>query len=255
MIDASVKIDKSAVIEDNVDIDAFTVIGANVLIKAGTKIGSNCFIEHAEIGRDCKISNSVSVGTPPQDISYKGEPSKAYIGDGTVLREFVTINRGTAKTMKTVIGRNCFFMACSHAAHDTRVGDNVILVNAALLAGHVEVGDRAFFGGYSGVHQFCKVGKGVMVAAAAIVTMDVIPYALCYGDRAVLDGLNLVGMRRNKMSAADIGAVKDAYRILFMSKLLLKDALVEIEKIDSVYVREIVEFIKSSKRALVRPRV
>jgi UDP-N-acetylglucosamine acyltransferase len=254
MIDGSVKIDKSAVIEDNVAIAPFTVIGANVLIKAGTRIGSNCFIEHAEIGRDCNISNSVSIGTPPQDISYRGEPSKAYIGDGTTLREFVTINRGTSKTLKTVIGKNCFFMACSHAAHDTRVGDNVILVNAAVLGGHAEVGDRAFLGGNSGVHQFCKVGKGVMVAGGSIITMDVIPYAMCYGDRAVLDGLNLVGMRRNKMSAADIAEVKNAYRLLFMSKLLLKDAMSELEKIDSPYVKEIVEFVKNSKRALVRPK-
>jgi UDP-N-acetylglucosamine acyltransferase len=254
MIDSSVRIDKSAVIENDVTIGAYTVIGENVIIKSSTVIGSNCFIEHSEIGSGCKIFNSVSVGTPPQDLSYKNEPSKVYIGDGTVLREFVTINRGSAKTLKTVIGKNCFFLACSHAAHDTVVGDGVVMVNNAALGGHVVVGDNAFIGGQVGIHQFCKIGKGAMVGAASLVTMDVIPYGLCYGDRAVLDGLNVVGMRRRGMSVGQINDVKQAYKILFVSKLLLKDAICEIEKIDSPFVREIVEFIKTSKRSLVRPK-
>jgi len=254
MIHKTAIIEKSAVIEDNVSIGAYAVIGENVLIKSGASIGSNCYLEHCEIGANCKLFNSVSVGTPPQDLSYNNEPSKAYIGDGTVLREFVTINRGTKKTGKTIIGKNCYFMTQSHAAHDTRVGDNVIMANSATLGGHVEVGDNAFISGLAGVHQFCKVGKGTMTAGGTIITMDVIPYAMCHGDRAVLSGLNLVGMKRRGMSKEQIDEVKEAYRILFMSKLLLSEAVAELEKIQSVYVKEILDFVKSSKRSLARPQ-
>ncbi|MDR2860430.1 MAG: acyl-ACP--UDP-N-acetylglucosamine O-acyltransferase [Elusimicrobiota bacterium] len=254
MIHNTVIIDKSAIIEDNVEIGPYTAIGKEAVIKSGAVIGSNCFIEFAEIGHNCRISNSVSVGTPPQDLGYKDEPARAYIGDGTVLREFVSINRGSAKTLKTIIGKNCFFMACSHAAHDTRVGDNVILANGVGLGGHAAVGDNVFVGGLAGIHQFCKIGKGAMIAAGTIVSMDIIPFVMCAGYRGDLNGLNLVGMRRRKMTVSDIGAVKEAYKILFMSKLLLKDAMVEIEKIDSPYVKEIIDFIKGSTRSIARPK-
>ncbi|MDR2772226.1 MAG: acyl-ACP--UDP-N-acetylglucosamine O-acyltransferase [Elusimicrobiota bacterium] len=254
MIDKNAVIDSSAIIEENVEIGAFTVIGKGVTIRQGTSIGPNCYIEYADIGANCKIYNSVSVGTPAQDLSYKGEPTKAYVGEGTILREFVTINRGTAKTSKTVVGKNCFFMVGAHAAHDTRTGDNVIMANFASLGGHVEVGDNAFLSAFVGIHQFCKVGSNVMVGAGTIVSMDIIPYAMCCGYRAELEGLNLVGMRRRKVPAAEIENIKKAYRTLFLSKLLLADALIEIEKIDSPAVREIITFIKVSKRSLARPK-
>ncbi|MCL2335760.1 MAG: acyl-ACP--UDP-N-acetylglucosamine O-acyltransferase, partial [Endomicrobia bacterium] len=227
--------------------------GENVIIKAGTVIGSNSYIEHAEIGANCKIFNSVSVGTPPQDLGYKNEPSKAYIGDGTTLREFVMINRGSKKTGKTVIGKNCFFMQASHAAHDCVIGDNVIVANGTVFGGHVEVGEGAFVSGQAGVHQFCRVGKGTMTAGGTIITMDTIPFSMCHGDRAVLSGLNLVGMKRRKMADYDIEEIKGAYRTLFMSKLLLNDAIAELEKSASPYVKEIAEFVKTSKRGIVRP--
>jgi UDP-N-acetylglucosamine acyltransferase len=254
IISPNATIDKSAIIENDVEIGPYSFIGKDVIIKSDTVIGSNCFIEHAEIGQGCKLSNSVSVGTPPQDLGYKNEPSKVYIGDGTVLREFVSINRGTAKTLKTIIGKNCFFLACSHAAHDTRVGDNVVMVNNSALGGHVEVGDNAFIGGNVGIHQFCHIGAGSMIGAASLVTTDIIPYALCHGNRAVLNGINIIGMRRRNMGIVEINNVREAYKILFMSKLLLKDALIEIEKIDSKAVKEIVLFIKNSKRSIARPK-
>jgi UDP-N-acetylglucosamine acyltransferase len=144
-------------------------------------------------------------------------------------------------------------MAASHAGHDTRVGDNVIIVNASSLGGHVEVGDNAFIGGNVGIHQFCRIGKGTMCGAASLISMDVIPYAMCHGDRAVLSGLNLVGMKRRAMTAAQIEEVKSAYKILFMSKLLLNNALKKLENNPSIYVKEIVDFIKTSKRGIVRP--
>ncbi|MCL1972017.1 MAG: acyl-ACP--UDP-N-acetylglucosamine O-acyltransferase [Endomicrobia bacterium] len=257
MIHQTAVIDKSAVIEENVSIGPYSVIGEGVVIKSGTVIGSNSYIEHAEIGQNCKIFNSVSIGTPPQDLSYKNEPSKAYIGDGTTLREFVTVNRGTAKTGKTIVGKNCYFMVSSHAAHDCLVGDNVIIGNCSMLGGHVQVGDDAFLSGLAGVHQFARVGKGTMTAGGAIITMDTIPFTMCYGgstgDRAVINGLNLVGMKRRGMKSGEISEIKNAYKILFSSKLLLEDAVKELEKSDSRYVKEIVDFIKTSKRGIARP--
>ncbi|MCL2390525.1 MAG: acyl-ACP--UDP-N-acetylglucosamine O-acyltransferase [Endomicrobia bacterium] len=253
MIHRTAIIDESAIIEDNVEIGPGVVIGKDAVIKSGSVIGANSYIEYAEIGKNCKFSNSVSVGTPPQDLSYKDEPAKVYIGDNTILREFVNINRGTKKTGKTVIGQNCYFMASSHAAHDCRVGDNVIIGNGSMLGGHVQVGDNAFLSGLVGVHQFCRIGKGVMAAGGAIVTMDVIHHAMCHGDRAVLSGLNLVGMKRRKMTHDEINDIKEAYKILFMSKLLLNDALLKLENSKSEHIREIIDFIKTSKRGIVRP--
>ena len=253
MIHGTAVIDKSAVLGDNVKIGPNTVIGEGVVIKSGTVIGPNSYIEHAEIGANCKIFNSTSIGTPPQDLSYKDEPSKIYIGDDTVIREFSMFNRGTKKTGKTVIGKNCFFMMASHVAHDCVVGDNVIMSNGSVLAGHVHVGDNAFISALSGVHQFCRVGKGTMTAGGTIITMDTIPYSMCHGDRAVLSGLNLVGMKRRGMTPEEIGEIKESYRVLFMSKLLLKDALAELEKSPSGHIKEIVEFVKTSKRGIVRP--
>jgi UDP-N-acetylglucosamine acyltransferase len=253
MIHQTAVIDKTAVIGDNVDIGAYTVIGKNVVIGDGTIIGSNAYIEYAEIGKNCKIYHSASIGTAPQDLSYKDESSRVYVGDGTVAREFVTFNRGSAKTGKTIVGKKCYFMASSHIAHDCCVGDGVIMANCSAAAGHVEIGDNTFISATVGIVQFLKVGSGVMIGSGATVTMDIIPYVLCAGYRAVPNGLNLVGMRRRQMPTEEINAVKDAYRILFMSKLMLKDALPELEQSKSIAVQEIVVFIKNSKRGIARP--
>jgi UDP-N-acetylglucosamine acyltransferase len=253
MIYKTAVIDKTAVIGTNVDIGDYTVIGKDVVIGDGTIIGSNAYIEYAEIGKNCKIYHSASIGTAPQDLSYKDEPSRVYVGDGTVAREFVTFNRGSAKTRKTTIGKNCYFMTSSHVAHDCRIGDGVIMANCSAAAGHVEIGDNTFVSATVGVAQFSKVGKGVMIGSGASVTMDIIPYVLCAGYRAVPNGLNLVGMRRKRMSTEEINAVKNAYRILFMSKLMLKDSLLELEQSKSIAVQEIVAFIKNSKRGIARP--
>ncbi|MDR1522912.1 MAG: acyl-ACP--UDP-N-acetylglucosamine O-acyltransferase [Endomicrobium sp.] len=253
MIHKTAIIDGTAILGNNVSIGAYTVIGKDVVIGKNVIIGSNVFIEHAQIGDNCKVYNSASIGTPPQDLSYNDEPSKVYIGDGTTVREFVTFNRGSKKTGKTVIGKNCYFMTSSHVAHDCRIGDYVIMANCSAAGGHVEIGDNAFISGLVGIHQFVKIGKDTMTGVGAAVTMDIIPYALCAGDRVKLDGLNLVGMKRRKISSIDIDAVKEAYRILFKSKLLLKDALSKLEQIQSVCVKEIIKFVESSKRGLARP--
>jgi UDP-N-acetylglucosamine acyltransferase len=253
MIHKTAVIDDSAIIGDNASIGAYTVIGKNVVIGSNVIIGSNVFIEHAQIDNNCKIYNSVSIGTAPQDLSYNDEPSKVYIGSGTTIREFVTLNRATKKTGKTIIGKNCYFMTSSHIAHDCRIGDNVIMANCSAAGGHVEIGDNAFISGLVGIHQFTKIGKDTMTGVGAAVTMDIIPYVLCAGDRVKLDGLNLVGMRRRKISSEEINAVKEAYRILFKSKLLLDNALSKLEQMQSTCVKDIVQFIKESKRGIARP--
>jgi UDP-N-acetylglucosamine acyltransferase len=253
MIHQTAIIDKSAVIGNNVEIGAYAIIGKDVEIGDKTIIGSNVCIQYARIGKNCKIYHSACIGTAPQDLSYKDEPSRVYIGDGTVAREFVTFNRGSAKTGKTIIGKNCYFMTSSHIAHDCRIGDGVIMANCSAAAGHVEIGDNTFVSGTVGILQFSKVGKGVMVGCGATVNLDIIPYTLCAGYRAVPNGLNLVGMKRRKMLNEEINAVKEAYKILFMSKILLKDALSELKQSKSQAVQEIITFIKNSKRGIARP--
>lgn len=257
MIHNTAIIDKSAKIEENVSIGAYTVIGKNVNIGAGTVIGSNAYIEYAQIGKNCKISNSASIGTAPQDISYKDETTMAYIGDGTSIREFVTINRGTKQTEKTIIGKNCLFMMSSHVGHDCVVGDNVILTNCSCLGGHVHVDNNVFISAMSAVHQFSKIGRNVIIAAGTMVTMDIVPFAMCHGgsvgDRPVISGLNLVGLKRTGFKSEEIAEIKNAYKILFMSNKLLKDAVSELSQSKNPYVLDIVNFINNSKRGIARP--
>lgn len=253
-IHSSAVIDKSAQIADNVEIGPFTIIGPKTIIKSGVKIHGQAVIEYAEIGANCEIFNFASIGKRPQDMKYQGEETFVSIGSGATVREAVTINRGTAAAGRTVIGKDCLLMSCAHIAHDCIIGDNVIVGYSTGLAGHVEAGDFAIFSGACGVHQFCKIGKHALVSGGAKVVMDIIPYAVAQGDRAVLIGLNEEGMKRKSMSAAEIEEVKNAYKTLFMSKLMLKEALDKLRDGGSPYVKEILLFIENSKRGLVRPQ-
>lgn len=254
MIHKTAVIDESAIIEDNVEIGPYTVIGPDTIIKSGTKIHGQCVIEYSEIGQNCEIFNFSSVGKRPQDLKYKGEKTKVIVGDGTTIREGVTLNRGTAAAGQTVIGKNCLLMACCHIAHDCIIKDNVIIGFTTGIAGHVEIDDFAILSSGIGVHQFCRIGKGVMIGAGAMVGMDIIPYATAQGDRAVLAGLNIIGMRRRQMKLSEIEDIKHAYRVLFMSKLTLEDAIAQLEESPSIYVKEIISFIKTSQRGITRPR-
>ena len=255
MIHQTAVIDKSAVIESNVEIGPYTVIGPETIIKSGTKIHGQAAIEYAEIGNDCEIFNFSSIGKRPQDLKYQGEKTKVVVGSGTTIREFVTLNRGTAAAGQTVLGENCLIMACAHIAHDCIIGDNVIIGYSTGIAGHVEINDYAILSSSIGVHQFCRIGKQAMVGAGSMVSMDIIPYAMAQGDRAVLAGLNVVGMKRKKMTLAEVEDIKNAYRILFMSKLTLEDALAKLESTQSSYVKEILAFVKTSQRGITRPMV
>ncbi|MDR1194866.1 MAG: acyl-ACP--UDP-N-acetylglucosamine O-acyltransferase [Endomicrobium sp.] len=253
MIHATAIIDKSAVIGDNVDIGPYAVIGEETIIGSGTKIHGQSVIEFAEIGANCEIFNFSSIGKRPQDLKYKGEKTKVIVGGGTTVREGVTLNRGTAAAGQTIVGQNCLLMACAHIAHDCVIGNNVIIGYSTGIAGHVEINDYAILSSSIGVHQFCKIGKSAMVGAGAMISMDIIPYAMAQGDRAVLAGLNIIGMRRKKMTLAEIEDIKNAYRILFMSKLTLEEALAKLADTQSPYVKEMTSFIRTSQRGITRP--
>ncbi|MDR2396071.1 MAG: acyl-ACP--UDP-N-acetylglucosamine O-acyltransferase [Endomicrobium sp.] len=254
MIHQTAIISKDAVIEDNVEIGPYTVIGPDTVIKSGTKIHGQCVIEYAQIGKNCEIFNFSSIGKRPQDLKYQGEHTKVIVGDNTTIREGVTLNRGTAAAGQTVVGNNCLLMACAHIAHDCIIKDNVIVGYSTGIAGHVEIDDGAILSASIGVHQFCKIGKSVIIGAGSMINMDIIPYVTVQGDRAVLVGLNLIGLKRKKVKFSEIEDIKSAYRILFMSKLSLEDAIAKLEESNSLYVKDITDFIKRSQRGITRPK-
>ncbi|MCK9582596.1 MAG: acyl-ACP--UDP-N-acetylglucosamine O-acyltransferase [Endomicrobiales bacterium] len=254
MIHKTAIIHPNAKIEDGVEIGPYAFIGDRTEIKRGTVIGAHAFVESAKIGNNCKIFNSASVGSAPQDLKYKNEETTIIIGDNTTVREFCTLNRGTTSSNKTVIGSNCLLMAYTHIAHDCVVGNGVIFANCATLGGHVEVGDNAILGGIVAVHQFCKIGKYVMIGGGSMVAQDIIPFAQANGNRVHLMGLNLVGLKRHGFSKESIEEIKSAYRTLFSSGLTLNEALDQIEAgFSGNEVKEIVSFIKNSKRGICRP--
>jgi UDP-N-acetylglucosamine acyltransferase len=247
-------IDKSALIGKNVSIGAYTVIGKGVVLNSGVSIGAKAHIEYSEIGENCVIGNSSCIGGPPQDLGYANEPSRVYIGDNTNIGEFVTVNRGTKKTLKTVVGKKCVLSSHSHVGHDSVIADNVFLGKFCAIAGHVEIGENSYLCDLSGVHQFTKIGKYAMVTKKCIVTMDMIPFVIAYGKRAILSGVNTAALKENNVSGKYLSDIKKAYKILFRSKLFLNDALEKLEKIKSPSIADILAFIKTSKRGLARPK-
>ena len=256
MIHNTAIIDKSAIVGQNVEIGPYAVIGENVTIGDGTIIGAHATIECAQIGQNCKIFSHASIGAAPQDLKYAGEKTIAIIGDGTTVREFATVNRGTSASGKTVVGKNCLIMTCAHVAHDCVLGDNCIIANCCAIAGHVEVGDGVVMGGLTAVHQFVKIGRYVVTGGGSMISMDIIPFMQAQGDRAKLFGLNLVGLKRRRVPLAEIENIKHAYKILFASNLPLKDAVERLEKdfSSSIYVCDIIDFIKKSQRGICRPK-
>ncbi len=210
-------VDKSAQVDPTVEIGPYAIVGPDSVIGARTRIGAHAVVEHAQLGADNVLHPGCYVGTPPQDLKYAGEKTRLVMGDKNVVRECVTLNRGTAGGGGvTRIGSGCLFMACSHVAHDCQVGDGVIVVNAVLLAGHIHVGDYAVLGGACAVHQYTRIGRFAMISGGSMVGKDVLPFATAQGDRATLRGLNALGMRRGGFSRDAMGAVRDAYKALFL---------------------------------------
>lgn len=251
-------IDSSCQISPEANIGPYCIIGPNTQIGAGTRLGSHVTIAGwTAIGERCHFYGHSSVGTDPQDLKYKGEPTYLTIGNDNVFREFVTLNRGTKGGRGiTQIGDNNFLMAYSHVAHDCLVGNSIIMANAATLAGHVTIGDHATVGAFSAVHQFCRVGPHAFIGGFSVITRDVLPYIKTVGDRnqAKIYGINTIGLQRKGFSEECIAELKQAYRICFRSNMNTRDALIQMrdKRWDAPEVAILVEFMESSERGFIR---
>ena len=244
-----------AKIGKDVVIGPFVTIEEDVIIGDGTRIDSNASIlKGSRIGKNCHICSGAVIGGEPQDLKFRGEYSTAEIGDNTTIREFVTVNRGTASRGKTVVGNNCLIMAYSHIAHDCILKNNIIVANASQIAGEVEIDNFATIGGGTLMHQFSKIGTHVMIQGGSHINKDVPPYAVVGRIPTVFAGINLIGLRRRGFSAEQIENIQNMYRIIYNSDLNNTDALNKIiaEVADSEEKETIVNFIKSSDRGIVK---
>jgi UDP-N-acetylglucosamine acyltransferase len=251
-IDPTARVEDGAVIGDDTTIGPFCIIGRDVVIGAGCKLVSHVNIDGiTTIGNGTTIYPFASLGTPPQSIGYKGEPTGLSVGSGCTIRENVTMNRGTAGGGGiTKVGDRGYFMTGSHVGHDCIVGNDVIFANAATLGGHCEIGDSTFIGGLSAVQQFVRVGPQVMIGGISGVRSGVIPYGLANGDTAVLSGLNIVGMRRRKFTKTRLAAIRAFYNDLFYSDGLFAERLERLRSrsAEDPAIEEIVAFIDEGKR-------
>jgi UDP-N-acetylglucosamine acyltransferase len=251
-------IEPGAVIADGAEIGPFCVVGPHVRVGEDCRLGPHVHLAgHTTIGERTMIAPFVSLGTPPQSTSYRGGPTRLVIGSECDIREAVTMNTGTeAGGGITEIGSRCMLMAGSHVGHDCRVGNNVTLANNAVLGGHVTLGDFTFVGGNTAVHQFIRVGEGAMIGGMTGVTHDVIPYGFAFGQRAVLVGLNVVGLRRRGFSRAQIHPLRRAYRALFLGPGLFHERLATVAEAfaSDPLVAQVIAFIAArEKRALMMP--
>lgn len=253
-----VNIAPGAKIGNNVTIGDFSIIHDDVEIGDGTILHGNVTVfPGARIGKNVKIFPGAVVSGIPQDLKFKGEETYAYVGDGTTLRECVTVNRGTAAKGKTVVGENCLIMAYSHVAHDCRLGNGVIISNATQLGGEVQVDDCAVIGGGSLVHQFCHLGRNIMLQGGALVNKDIPPFVKAAREPISYVGLNSIGLHRHGFSQEDIQSIADIYRILYLSDLNVTNAIKLILQTlpQSVYRDEIVDFILHSDRGIIRSQI
>ena len=249
-------VDPKAKIADDVEIGPFCTIGPNVEIGSGTKIVSHCNITgYTTLGENNKISQFVSLGTAPQDLEWEGEPSCLKIGSGNVIREGFTANVGTKPGSSTVIGNDCFFMINSHVAHNVQIGNNVILVNGALVGGYAEIGDKAILSGNTAVHQFCRVGRLAMIGGNTPISKDLPPFMMCFSITNTVNGINLIGMKRNGFSKDTIRAMKNVFKFFYRSKLMPKQAIEQVladKDLSGIpEVQEFLDFVKSSKRGIL----
>jgi UDP-N-acetylglucosamine acyltransferase len=255
-IDPRAVISAKAELAEGVTVGPYTVIEDGVQIGKGTWIGPHAVIKGpTTIGEGNKIFQFASIGDAPQDLKYKGEPTRLEIGDRNVFREFTTMNRGTVGGGGlTKIGSDNLFMAFTHVAHDCRVGNRIVMANYATLAGHVELGDWVIMGGYSGTHQFTKVGAHAFIGNNAAVTRDVPPYVMAVGTPAVPHSINSEGLKRRGFTPEQIRALKNAYRVLYRSELKLEDAVAELRKMAETepVIQPMIDFIGQSTRSLVR---
>ena len=257
MIDERAIVAPGAKLDPTVEVGPFAMIGENVEIGPGTVVGPFAMIDGwTKIGANCRIFHHASVGSIPQDLKYRGEPTTLTVGDGTIIREFATLNLGTVGGGgKTAVGKNCLLMAYSHVAHDCIVGDGVIMANSATLAGHVTVDDFVIIGGLSAVHQFVKLGEHSIVGGCSAVAQDVPPYVTVSGNRAKLYGLNLIGLKRRDFSEETVKALKKAYKAIFQTSKGLADTIVKLRESEDYKlpeVKKLVDFVANSERGVTR---
>ena len=249
-------IDPAAEVGEDVEIGPYSVIGAGVVLHDGVGIGPHVSIHGpTHIGKHTRIYAGAAVGADPQDLKYRGERTELIIGERNLIREHVTISRGTAGGGgRTVIGDDNLFMAGSHVAHDCRIGSHCIFANCAAVAGHVIVQDRAILSGFVGIHQFTRIGRCSMISGGAMVVQDVPPFCMAQGDRARLYGLNIVGLRRAGLRLEVVQSLRAAYRELYLQGLPMRIALEQVKEVyaDSAEVQELVAFIESSSRGVCR---
>lgn len=252
-IHPSAIIDKKAQLSEDVEVGPYTIIGPGVKIGSGSRIGAHCLIEGLTIlGRNNRIFTGTVIGSPPQDLKYKGEKSQIIIGDNNTLREYITINPGTSEGTSTKIGNNNLLMAYTHIAHNCLISDGVIIANAGTLAGHVTIEDRAIIGGLVAVHQFVRIGRLSIVGGCSKVVKDIPPYALADGHPAKIYSLNVVGLRRAGLSAEVRTELKKAFKTLFHSGLSVSHGLEKIkEEIKpSPEISHLCQFVENSQRGL-----
>lgn len=254
-------VDSKAQLDSTVEVGAYSIIGPNVSIGAGTKIGPHVVIEgHTTIGRDNTFFQFSSIGAAPQDKKYAGEPTRLEIGDRNLVREFCTFNTGTSQDHGlTKIGNDNWIMAYVHIAHDCLVGDHVIFANNAALAGHVHIGDWVILGGFTGIHQFTKVGKHAMTGMNTSLTQDVPPFVMVSGNPAATHGINAEGLKRRGFNREQITAIRNAYKIIYKSGLTLDEAKLALDNEISSRVPDesekiswIRDFLEITTRGIVR---
>jgi len=247
-------VDAGAEIGDDVDIGAFAIVGENCRIGDGCVVAARATLERNVIlGTGVKIGIGSVLGGDPQDLKFKGELTTVEIGDGTTIREYTTINRGTTQSYKTTVGKGCFIMSYVHLAHDCHIGDGVILVNSVQLAGHVSVGEKAIIAGASAAHQFVKIGQYAFVGGCSRISQDVPPYIKAVGNPIKLYGLNSVGLQRNNFPEEVVRELKRAYRLFFRSELNVSQAkeraATELKSFPEV--QELLRFVEESGRGVV----
>jgi UDP-N-acetylglucosamine acyltransferase len=244
---------KAKIGENNI-IHPFSIIEDDVEIGNGCEIGPSAVLYNgARVGNNVKIYQGASVAHRPQDLKFGNEATYFYLGDNTVIHEFVTLHRGTKETGMSKVGKDCLIMAYAHVAHDCVVGDNVILANAVQIAGHVHIEDWVIMGGTAAVHQFCNIGRHSMIGANAIAVKDVPPFVMSGRFPIRYEGLNKVGLKRRGFSEQDIQAIKRAYDLIYISGFNVSQGLVKVEQElgNNVYVQEIISFVRKSKRGII----
>ncbi len=254
-------IHQTAIVSNPDKIPSSTIVGPYAIIDDDVEIGENVWIdshvsikEGARIGDGCKIHHCAAIAGLPQDLKFGGEKTELVLGKNCVIREFVTLNRGTKAHGKSEIGENCLLMAYSHVAHDCIIGSNVIIANSVQMGGHVEIGDWVIIGGSSVIHQFCLIGEHAMIGGGFRATQEVMPYSMVAGYPLKCMGLNSVGLQRRGFSEQTIATLKKAYRFLLSKKLKTREALEKIEnEVEMIpEVKRLVEFIRASKRGVIK---